>query len=124
MWRAATVAVLTALAASTAGAAVAAPVAPSPKKVAAATAAVGSCGTLSGIGISWTSTANVVTAVALTAVPAACVGGTLSLTLVGAGNAALGSVAPVTVTGTSQTLSTVTGSPTATSVTGAHVSIV
>ena len=98
--------------------------APNPKKIAAATAAVSSCGSVSGIGISWTSTANVVTAVALTSLPAGCTGGSLSLTLVGAADASLASIAATTITGTSQAFSSLTGSATATSVTGAHISIV
>ena len=99
-------------------------VANAPAKVSSAWTAVSTCGSLSGLGLSWTSTANVVTAVTLTTIPAACSGGSLSLTLVGAGNAALGSAGPVSVSGTSQTLSTITGSPTSTSVTGAYVSVV
>jgi hypothetical protein len=97
---------------------------PVPKKVGAAHVSVSSCGSLSSIGMSWTSTANVVTTIVLTSIPAACVGGSLSLTLVGIGNLPLGSVGPVTLTGTSQSFSTITGSPTATLVTGSHISVV
>jgi hypothetical protein len=99
-------------------------VAPGSQKVASASAAVSTCGALSGIDVEWTSTDNVVTTIRLSAIPAACVGGKLSLTLIGAGNASLGSVAATTITTTSMTLTTITGSPTSTSVTGAHVSVV
>jgi hypothetical protein len=104
--------------------AVATPVAPSPKQVSGAFAATSSCGALAGIGVAWTSTNDIVTSVVLTAIPAACAGGKLSLTLTGSGNASLGSGGPVTVTGTTLTLSALTGTAVATSVTGAHVSIV
>ena len=123
LWRRVAVVGLTALAVARADAALAGPITPNPKKIAGATAAVSSCGSLSGIGLSWTSTANVVTAVVLTSIPAACTGGTLTMTLAGASNASIGSIAATTVTGTSQTFSTITGSPTATSVTGAFISV-
>src|SRR4051812_26622070 len=123
-WRRVAVVGLTALAVARADAALAGPVTPNPKKIAGASTTVSSCGSLSGIGISWTSTANVVTAVVLTPLPAGCNGGSLSLPLVGSVNASLGSIAATTVTGTSQTFSTIPGSPTAMSVTGAFVSVV
>jgi len=94
------------------------------RTVSSASTSVSSCGSLSGIGVSWTATANVVTAVTLTSIPAACNGATLSVTFTGTANTSLGSAGPVTVTGTSQTLSSVTGSPASTSVTGAFVSAV
>ena len=115
---------LTALAVARADAALAAPVGPNPKTIGSAHTAVSSCGSLSGIGISWTVTATVVTTIALTSIPAGCNGGALSLTLVGTGNAALASIAPTAITGTSQSFSSITGSATATAVTGAHISIV
>lgn len=99
-------------------------VSPSSKQVAGAFTTVGSCGALSGMGMSWTSTANAVTTIVLTSIPAACLGGSLSLTLVGSGNASLASLGPVTITGTTQTFTSLTGSATATSVTGAYVSVV
>jgi hypothetical protein len=94
------------------------------RSVSSATASVSSCGDLSQVGVSWTVTAGVVSALSLTAVPAACVGGTLAVTLVGTGGAALGSAGPVSVTGTSQTIGSVAGSATATSVVSASVSVV
>jgi len=106
------------------GSAGATPVAPTPKKVGGAFTAVSSCGSLSGIGVAWTVTANVVTSVVLTSIPTACVGGTLSLTLVDASNASLSSAGPITVTGTTQTLTSLTGLGTATSVVGGYVSMV
>jgi hypothetical protein len=121
MLRRAGVLVLTVLAVTHVDAALAGPVTPNPKKIAAATATVSSCGSLGGLGVSWTSTANVVTAVVLSSIPAACTGGILSLTLVDAANASLASIGPVAVTGTSQTFTSLSGSATATSVTGAHV---
>lgn len=96
----------------------------SSRSVSSATAGVSSCGDLTGVGVSWTVTAGVVTALSLTAVPVACVGGSLSATLVGTGGAALGSAGPVTVTGTSQTIGSVSGSATATAVASASLSVV
>src|SRR3954451_11545291 len=124
LWRRVAVVGLTVLAVTHADVALAGPITPSPQKIAGASTTVSSCGTLSGIKLSWTSTANVVTQVVLASIPAACNGASLSLTLVGTGNASLGSVAPTIVTGTSQTFSTITSSPTATAVTGAFVSVV
>lgn len=102
----------------------AAPVSPSSNKVAGATTVVSSCGSLNGMTVSWTSVADVVSSIVLGSVPSACNGATLSLTLVGTGNAPLGTAGPVTISGTSQTLSSISGSPTATSVTQAFVSVV
>lgn len=106
------------------GSAGATAVGPSPKKVSGAFSSVSSCGSLSGLSISWTSTANVVTSVVLASIPSACVGATLSLTLIGTGNAVLASAGPVTLTATTQTLSSLSGAPAPTSVTGAYVSVV
>lgn len=94
------------------------------KKIQSASAAVSSCGTLSSIGVSWTVTADVINSAALTSIPAACDGASLSITFVDSSNASLGSAGPVTITGTSQTLSTITGSPTASAVANAYVSVV
>jgi hypothetical protein len=91
--------------------------------VVGASATVTSCGSLSGMSISWTVTANVVTSIALASIPSACNGASLSLTLVDASNASLGSVGPVTVSGTSMSL-TPSGTPTATSVANSYVSMV
>jgi hypothetical protein len=122
--RSSTLVGLTALVLAYPGIAGATGVAPAPKKVGAAFTSVSSCGSLSGIGMSWTSTANVVTTIVLTAIPAACIGGSLSLTLVGASGTSLGTVGPVVLTATSQTFSTITGSPPATSVLGSYISVV
>ncbi|MDQ1699090.1 MAG: hypothetical protein QOG34_953 [Frankiaceae bacterium] len=99
-------------------------VAPNARAVSGAFVATGSCGSLSGMGVSWTSRADTVTSVSLTSIPASCAGGQLSLTLVGAGNAALASAGPVSISSTSQTLSSFTGSAGATSVVGAYISVV
>ncbi|HWC33454.1 MAG TPA: hypothetical protein VG650_01385 [Mycobacteriales bacterium] len=85
-------------------------------------AAVSSCGSLAGIGVAWLSTANAVTSVTLSSIPAGCVGGILSITLASSSNTSLGSVAATSVTATSQTLS-VSGSPTATSVAKVFVAV-
>ena len=106
------------------GSAAATAVAPNPKQVSAASTTTSSCGSLASIGVAWTSTANVVTSVAMTAIPAACTGGRLSLTLVGTGNASLATAGPTTVSGTTLTISSLTGSATATLVTAAYVSVV
>src|SRR4051794_3976694 len=94
------------------------------KNVVTASANVSSCGSLSGMTISWTTVDGVVASIALGSIPSACTGGSLSLTLVGSGNASLGGISPVAITGTSQTLSPITGSPDATAVTGSYVSVV
>jgi hypothetical protein len=104
--------------------AVASSVAPNPTRVSGAFAATSSCGSLAGIGMSWTSIADIVTSVALTSIPAACVGGKLSLTLVGSGNTSLASAGPVTIAGQTLTVASLSGSAVATSVVGAYVSIV
>ena len=123
MRRRAAVVALTALAVAQAGPALAGQITPSPKKIGASTAAVSSCGSLSGIGISWTSTANAVTTVVLSSVPALCNGDTLSLALVDSTGVALATIAPTTITGTTQTFTSFTGSATATLVTGAQISV-
>jgi len=105
------------------GSAVAGNVSATSKKVVSANASVSSCGSLSSMTMSWTVVDDVVTSIALGSIPAACNGGTLSLTLVNSSNAAIGSVAPVTITGTSQTV-TVTGNTSALAVTRSYVSVV
>jgi hypothetical protein len=105
------------------GSAVAGNVSPTSKKIVSANASVSSCGSLSGMTISWTTVDDVVVSIVLGSIPAACNGGSLSLTLVNSSNASLGTVGPVTITGTSQTL-TPTGSPAATSVATSYVSVV
>jgi hypothetical protein len=93
------------------------------KKMVSANASVSSCGSLSSMTMSWTVVEDVVTSIALGSIPAACNGGTLSLTLVNSSNTAIGSVAPVTITGTSQTV-TVTGNTSALAVARSYVSVV
>lgn len=97
---------------------------PSPKHVSGAFTATSSCGSLSGVGVTWTVTANVVTTVVLTSIPSSCIGGSLSLTLVDATNTSLASAGPVTLTATTQTLTSLTGAATATSVSGGYLSVV
>jgi hypothetical protein len=105
------------------GGAVAGGVSPTSKKVASANASVSPCGSLSGMTISWTVVDDVVTSIVLGSIPDACTGGSLSLTLVNSSNAAVGSVGPVTITGTSQTV-TVTGNASALAVATSYVSVV
>ena len=102
----------------------AAPQTLSTTKVAGGSTAVASCGALSGISVSWTSQANVVTKVVLGSIPAACNGGSLFLTLVAADNSVLGTAGPVTVNATTATLSSITGTRTATSVSAVHIVVV
>jgi len=97
---------------------------PTSQKVVSANASVSSCGTLSGITISWTTVDDVVTTIVLGSIPAGCNGGSLSLTLTNSSDTSLGSAGPVTITDTSQTLSTITGSPSALAVAHAYVSVV
>lgn len=106
------------------GTAAATGVSPTAKPIGSAWVATSPCGSLSGVGISWTVTVNVVTSVVLTSIPSACVGGSLSLTLIDATNASLASIGPITLTGVTQTFSSLTGSATATSVSGAYLSVV
>jgi len=94
------------------------------KKVVSANATVSSCGSLSGMTISWTVVDDVVSSIALGSIPSTCNGGSLSLTLVNSSNGSLGGVSQVTITGTSMTLSSITGSPSALAVSKAFVSVV
>lgn len=94
------------------------------KKVAGASASVSSCGTLSGIGIAWTVTNDAINSVSLTSIPAACNGGSLSITFVNGSNVSQGSAGPVTITGTSQTINSITGSPVGSNVASAFASVV
>lgn len=106
------------------GSAAATAVTANPKKVSSAFASTSSCGTLSGIGVAWTSTSAIVTSVSLTSIPAACVGGKLSLTLVGSANASLASAGPTTIAGQTLSVTSLSGSAVTTTVVGASVSIV
>jgi hypothetical protein len=115
---------ITALLIAHADTAMAAPVLPTARPLGSAHVSVSSCGSLAGITVSWTSSADVVTAVSLASIPAACTGASLSVTLVGAGNVGLTSSSPATVTGTALVLTSFTGSATTTSVTGAYLSAV
>ena len=114
---------VTAAALAVPSAAAANTVSPSQKTVVSANASVSSCGSLSGMTISWTVVDDVVTSIALGSIPSACNGGSLSLTLVNSSNGSIGSAGPVTITGTSQTL-TPTGSPSALAVSTSYVSVV
>jgi hypothetical protein len=121
MWReAAVAALLFAGVTGTAPAAEAGGADPGTKRVIGGFTAVSPCGALSGIGVAWNSTGGVVGSVDLTAIPAGCIGGALLLTLMGSGGTALGSIGPITVTGTSQTL---TVSATASNVTAAAIAV-
>lgn len=104
------------------GSAVAGNVSPTSNKIASANANVSSCGSLSGMSISWTVVDDVVTSIALGSIPAGCNGGTLAMTLVNSSNTAIGTVSPVTITGTSQNL-TVTGNSSALAVARSYVSV-
>lgn len=106
------------------GDAAATAIAPNPDQVSSGSASTSACGSLAGIGVAWKSTANVVTSVTLTSIPSACASGRLSLTLVGSGNASLATAGPLTVSGTTLSVTSLTGSATATSVTAAYVSVV
>jgi hypothetical protein len=122
--RAAVVAALAGLRLALPGAAAATGVSPAPKRISAASAPITACGSLSAVRVSWTVTANVVTTVVLSSIPAACASGSLSLTLVDVANATLATAGPVTVTGSTQTISALTGSATSASVAGAYISVV
>jgi hypothetical protein len=104
------------------GSAVAGNVNPTSKKMVSANANVSSCGSLSSMTISWTVVDGIIQSIALGSIPASCNGGTLSLTLTDSSNASVGTVAPVTIIGTSQTL-TPTGTLDATTVATSYVSV-
>src|SRR3954451_18555021 len=95
---------VTAAALAVPSSAVAGSTSPTSKQIQSASASVSSCGSLSGMTISWTVVDDVVSSIALGSIPVACNGASLSLTLVNASRTALGSVGPVTISGTSQTL--------------------
>lgn len=116
-------AVVTATALAIPSSAAANGISPISKKVVSANVAVSSCGSLGTMTISWTVVDGTVTSIALGSIPSACVGGSLSMTLVNSSNVSVGTVGPVTITGTSQTL-TPTGSPDATTVSTSYVSVV
>ena len=96
---------------------------PVSQRVVGATAVVSSCGSLGGLTVSWTVVDGVVSSITLGSIPAGCTGGSLSLTLANASNTSLGGVGSAPITGASQTL-TPTGSPDATAVSVAYVSVV
>jgi hypothetical protein len=104
------------------GSAVAGGTSTTSKKIVSANASVSSCGPLSGMSMSYTVVDDVVISISLASIPAGCNGGTLSLTLVNSSNTAIGSVSPVTITGTSQTV-TVTGSTSALAIATSYAAV-
>jgi len=116
-------AVVTAAVLAVPGSAVAGNVSSTSKRLVSANASVSSCGSLSGMTISWTVVDDVVTSIALGSIPTACIGSSLSLTLVNSSNTPVGSVSPVTVAGPSQTL-TVTGNTSALAVATSYASVI
>jgi hypothetical protein len=116
-------AVVTAAMLAVPGSAVAGNVSSTSKRLVSANASVSSCGSLSGMTISWTVVDDVVTSIALGSIPTACNGSSLSLTLVNSSNTPVGSVSPVTVAGPSQTL-TVTGNTSALAVATSYASVI
>ena len=116
-------AVVTAAMLAVPGSAVAGNVSSTSKRLVSANASVSSCGSLSGMTISWTVVDDVVTSIALGSIPTACIGSSLSLTLVNSSNTPVGSVSPVTVAGPSQTL-TVTGNTSALAVATSYASVI
>lgn len=116
-------AVVTAAVLAVPGSAVAGNVSSTSKRLVSANASVSSCGSLSGMTISWTVVDDVVTSIALGSIPTACNGSSLSLTLVNSSNTPVGSVSPVTVAGPSQTL-TVTGNTSALAVATSYASVI
>lgn len=86
------------------------------------TAAVTSCGALSAAGVSYRVTDGIITAVSVTALPAACNGAALSLTLVN-GSTVVGSAGPLTITAGSVTAA-VNAGPVSTTVSAVHLSVV
>lgn len=92
------------------------------KKMVSANASVSPCGSLSGMSITWTVVDDVIQSISLASIPAGCNGGSLSLTLANSSNTSIGSAGPVTISGTTQTL-TPTGSPSALAVATAYASV-
>jgi len=93
------------------------------KRVSGGSVSVSSCGTLSGVGVSWTSTGGTITKIVLTSIPSTCIGGTLSLTFANSSNTSIGTAGPSVVGATSMTLTT-TGSPTANLISAIHIAVV
>jgi len=117
------VAAVAAAAALAPGWAAAAPHPVSTKNVASGAAVVSSCGTLSGITVSWTIRSGVVTQVVLGSIPSACIGSTVSLTFAASSQSSIGTAGPATVSATSMTMA-VSGAPTATAITDTYVAVV
>lgn len=103
------------------GVASAAVLSPPTSRLGTGTAAVASCAS-SGMA-SWTDEAGSVTQVSITGLPAACNGATLSITLTAA-SVDVGRGGPVTVSGGSATITALTATPSAGTVTDVHVSLV
>lgn len=83
---------------------------------------VASCDTDS-VGMTYAVSGGTVSSVTVTNLAAACAGGALRVVLAGSTGASLGAGGPVTISGTSATVS-LSPQPTATAVTAAHVSVV
>ena len=97
---------------------------PTSKKVVSANASVSTCGTLSGMTITWTVVDDVVSSITLGSIPAGCSGGLLSMTLASSSNTPVGNIASVTLTGAATQTITPTGTPSALAVSTSYVSVV
>lgn len=93
-----------------------------PARLGDGTTAVTSCGALNAAVVSYRVTDDIVTAVSVTALPAACHGAALSLTLVD-GSTVVGSAGPLTIDAGSVTAPVDSG-PVSTTVTAVHLAVV
>ncbi len=90
----------------------------------AGTARVGDCGNLSLVRPSYDLVSGAVTSVTLDGLPASCVGARLRIALVSASGAALATGGPVTSTGSTVVVTTLSAAPAAADVVTVHVSAV
>ena len=93
----------------------------SARELAAGRAAVGSCDS-DGVGVTYTTSSGTVQSITVTGVAAGCAGGSLRATLANSSGANIGAGGPITVAGTSVTVS-LSPQPSSATVASAHVSI-
>ena len=91
------------------------------KTLAAAGIPAAACGVLSGATVSYLTTNGAVTRVTVSGLPAACNGALVSLSLVNGAGTNLGSGGPVSVSGGSATVGSLTANPTSASVTSVQL---
>ncbi|HZT66154.1 MAG TPA: hypothetical protein VFA11_10235 [Acidimicrobiales bacterium] len=83
---------------------------------------VTTCGSLTSAAIAWNTTAGNVTSVTVSGIPAGCVGGSLTVTLL-AGSTAVATGGPITVPGPSVWIAGLSAQPAASSINGASLAV-